>query len=87
VRQLDVFDDGLLPVPLRIDGIGSGQDGRAGIELANHAGLGNAQSLLLHDLVQDGPSSVRHLVELVDAADSVVGQYQGSTGEPIKYKQ
>ncbi len=84
VRQLDVLDDGLLLVPLGVDRVGGGQDGRAGVELANHARLGNAQRLLLHHLVEDGPGRVGHLVKLVDAADAVVGEDEGA---PVRHRR
>ena len=56
--------------------IGSGEDGSACVDGAYDPRLGDAQRLLLHHLVQDGAGAVRHLVELVDAADSVVTESQ-----------
>ena len=48
----------------------------SGPHLTDDAGFSDGQGLLLHDLVQHGPGGVVHLVELVNAADSVVGQNQ-----------
>jgi len=44
-----------------------------------NASLGNTNGLLLHSLVNRGLIVLVHLVKLVDAADTVVGQHQ-STG-------
>ena len=46
---------------------------RSGPHLTDDAGLGDGQGLLLHDLVQHRPGGVVHLVELVNAADSLGG--------------
>ena len=40
--------------------------------------LGDRHGLLLHDLVEDAASRVAHLVELVDAADTIVSEHQGT---------
>ena len=61
VRQLDVLDDGALVVPLGLDGVGGGQDGGASVELADDAGLGDGEGLLLHHFVQHGTGRVAHL--------------------------
>lgn len=74
--QLDVLDDGFVLVPLRLDRVGSGQDGGARVERADDAGLGDGERLLLHDLVQHGPRALVHLVELVNAAHTIVAQHQ-----------
>ena len=47
-------------------------------DLADDAGLGDGEGLLLHHLVQHRPCALVHLVELVDAADAVVGEHQGA---------
>ena len=61
VRQLDVLDDGALVVPLRLDRVGRGQDGGSGVELADDAGLGDGQRLLLHHFVKNRPGGITHL--------------------------
>lgn len=38
--------------------------------------LGDADGLLLHDLVDGGAVGVGHLIELVDAAHALVRQHQ-----------
>mmetsp|Transcript_11512 Transcript_11512/g.37643 ORF Transcript_11512/g.37643 Transcript_11512/m.37643 type:complete len:644 (+) Transcript_11512:854-2785(+) len=75
-RQVDVVDDGSLRVVLGVDRVGGGEDGRARVERADDARLCDRDRLLLHRLVQDGARAVRHLVELVDAADAVVRQHE-----------
>ena len=52
VRQLQIFDDGFVFVPLRVDGISGRQNGSTGVERANDASFGDGQSLLLHHLVK-----------------------------------
>ena len=47
VRQLDVLDDGLVLVPLRLDGVGGGEDGGARVQLTDDSRLGDRQRLLL----------------------------------------
>ena len=79
--QLDVLDDSLVFVPLRLARVGGGQQGGAGVQLADDARLGDAERLLLHHLVQHAPGRLGHLVELIDAANAVVGQHEGAAGE------
>lgn len=52
VRQLNVLNDGLVFVPLRLERVGSGKDGGAGVELTDDASLGDAEGLLLHHLMK-----------------------------------
>ena len=47
MRQLNVLDDGLVLVPLRLDGVGGGEDGGARVELTDDSRLGDRQRLLL----------------------------------------
>lgn len=46
-----------------------------------HCYLGDGDGLLLHHLVNGRAVGVGHLVELVDAADALVGEHQGSALE------
>jgi len=78
-RQLDVLLDGAARVVAAVGGIGSGQDGDAGVESGQDAGLGDRDCLLLHHLVDGRPVGVGHLIKLVDAADAAIGQHQGAT--------
>ena len=41
--------------------------------------LGDGDGLLLHDFVDGGTVDVLHLVELVDAADALIGEHQRPT--------
>eukprot|EP00601_Ochromonadales_sp_CCMP2298_P034323 CAMPEP_0173362426 /NCGR_PEP_ID=MMETSP1144-20121109/21795_1 /TAXON_ID=483371 /ORGANISM="non described non described, Strain CCMP2298" /LENGTH=133 /DNA_ID=CAMNT_0014312207 /DNA_START=480 /DNA_END=882 /DNA_ORIENTATION=- len=77
--QLDVVYDRQFCVVSALHGVGGGQDGGAGVEGGDYAGLGDGDCLLLHCFVQDCARLVRHLIELVNAADAVVGQHQGPT--------
>lgn len=96
VGQLNIIDNVLALVPLRLGRIGSCQNGCACIQLTNDACFGNTQGLLLHYLVQDTARRIIHLVELIDTTDAVVGQHKGTpgngenvckTGESIKRAQ
>jgi hypothetical protein len=48
------------------------------LKTGDDAGLADADALLLHGLVYAGPVRVVHLVELVDQADALVRQHQGT---------
>lgn len=83
VGQLNIIDDVLALVPLRLGRIGSCQNGCACIQLTNDACFGNTQGLLLHYLVQDTASRIIHLIELIDTTDTVVGQHKGAPGNRV----
>ncbi len=85
MRQLDILNDSFVLVPLRLDGVGGGEDGRARIQGADDSRLGDGQRLLLHHFVQDGASALVHLVKLVNAANSVIAQHQSSTARKRVY--
>ena len=72
MRQLDVFVDGHVLVPLRLTQIGGGRQGGAGVQLADNARLGDAERLLHHHPVQQAPGRVGHLVEIVNAVDAML---------------
>ncbi len=48
------------------------------LKTGDDAGLADADALLLHGLVDARPVRVVHLVELVDQADTLVRQHQGT---------
>ncbi len=48
------------------------------LKTGDDAGLADADALLLHGLVNARPVRVVHLVELVDQADALVRQHQGT---------
>mmetsp|Transcript_2567 Transcript_2567/g.6686 ORF Transcript_2567/g.6686 Transcript_2567/m.6686 type:complete len:263 (-) Transcript_2567:128-916(-) len=76
--KLDVFDDGEARIVAGFDRVGAGEDGGTGVEGGDDAGLGYGYCLLLHGLVQNRPRGVAHLIELVDAANAQIAQYQSS---------
>ena len=82
--QLYVLHHGQLLVPARHAWVSSCQDGCAGIEGADDAGLGDGQGLLLHDLVQNGTRVVCHLVKLIDATYPIVTQHKSTSGGVVK---
>ena len=55
-----------------------GEDGGSGIEVCFDSGLGDGDRLLFHGFVDSHGVVNLHLVELVDAADSVVRQHESS---------
>ena len=57
------------------DGVGGGQDARPAVKHCGDAGLGDADRLLLHGLVDRDAVVGVHLVELVDAHHAAVGQH------------
>lgn len=85
MRKVNVVNDGLVLAPLRLDRVGSGKNGGAGVQLADDACFGDTQCLLLHHLVQHTASRVVHFVKLVNAADTIVCQHQGTTVKRIIY--
>ena len=72
MRQLNIIDNGLVLVPLRLNWIGGCEDGCTGIQRADDSRLGDRQGLLLHHLVQDGPGALTHLVKFIDTAHTIV---------------
>jgi hypothetical protein len=80
-REVDVAGDGPLEVVLAADGVGGGEDGSTGVEGSNDTGLRDGNGLLFHHFVEDGTGSVGHLVELVNAADTAVGEDESTRFE------
>lgn len=78
-RQLNVLNHTEFRVVLRVDRVGSGEDGRASIECANDASFSYRDSLLLHGFVKDCTRVVVHLVELIDTADTAIRKDQRTT--------
>lgn len=76
-RKLYILFQAAARVVASIGRVGGSQDGAAGIERCENACLGNGDGLLLHDLVDGRAVGLRHLVKLVNAAHSLVGQHQG----------
>ncbi len=79
--QVDVLDGGDARVVAAVERVGGREDGGARVEGGGDAGFGDGDGLLLHDFVDGRPVAVVHLVELVDAADAVVGEHQGAALE------
>lgn len=63
---------------LPVDRVGRGYDGAPRIERSVNTGLGDGDGLLLHDFVDRHAIDVGHLVELVDAHDSSIGEDHGT---------
>lgn len=80
-RQVDVLDGGDARVVAAVERVGGREDRGARVEGGGDAGFGDGDGLLLHDFVDGRPVAVVHLVELVDAADAVVGEHQGAALE------
>ena len=94
-RQVDVLRNGQFGVVTRVDRVCSGQNGRPRVEGGDNTGLGDRNGLLLlidvsdasrpeigpthHNLVQYTSCRIGHLVKLVDAAYTAVGEDEGST--------
>lgn len=76
--QLDVLGEGQGGVVAAPNGVGRGDDGAAGLQGGDDAGLADADALLLHGLVDGGAIGVVHLVKLVDEADTAVGEDEGA---------
>ncbi|VEU40960.1 unnamed protein product [Pseudo-nitzschia multistriata] len=74
--QAEIFHHTPAGVISRLRGVRRGQDRGPGAQARYYPGLRNRDGLLLHGLVQDRPRRIRHLIELVDAADSLVREDQ-----------
>lgn len=72
--QVDILNDGLVLVPLRFGWIARCENRCARVQLTNDARLCDAECALLHDFVKDASCAVAHLIELIDAANTVVGE-------------
>lgn len=79
--QLDILLHCATRIVAAEGGIGSSQDGDTRIQRGHDARLGNGNGLLLHHLVYGRTIRVSHLVELIDAADALIGQHQGAALE------
>ena len=79
VGKANVLLNAPTAIVLAIDGVGSGQDRAAGIETGVDASLGNGNGLLLHGLVDSDTVVLAHLVELIDADQTTVGQHHGTS--------
>lgn len=74
-RHFDVLCDGFPAVVVSTRRIGGGENGNAGGERADDAGLGDGDGLLLHRF-QQNLLFAAHFVELVDAAQASIAQHQ-----------
>ena len=79
VGKANVLLNAPAAVVLTIDGVGGGQNRAPGIETGVDASLGNGDSLLLHGLVDSDTVVLAHLVELINADQTTVGQYHGTS--------
>lgn len=74
----DVGSEGHLPVVPSSYGVGGGEDGRSSVEGGLDSSFGDRDGLLFHGFVNGDLIRDVHLVELVDGADSVVGEHESS---------
>lgn len=77
--KVDVLHRRYLGVVASVEGIGRSENRCPGVQSSRYACLGNRDRLLLHDLVDRSPIRLFHFVELVDTADTVVRENEGST--------
>jgi len=77
--KVDVLDGGDLRVVSTVERVGSSEDGRSSVKGGGDSGFGDGDGLLFHDFVNGGSIRLVHLVELVDAADSVVRENESSS--------
>lgn len=75
-RDVDVVAERLGTVIPTSDWIGSSQDRGTGIERGVDSCLGDRDGLLFHSFVNGNLILDVHLVELVDAADTMVGEHE-----------
>lgn len=75
-RNIDVVAEGLLSVVPAHVGVGSSQYGGPSVERRMNSSLSNRDSLLLHSFVNSCLIFGVHLVELVNATDTVVCKHQ-----------
>jgi hypothetical protein len=74
--EIDVFNGGDAWVIAAVKRVRSSEDGGTSIKRRGDTGLGDGDSLLLHDFVNGSPVGLLHLIELVNAADSIVGKHE-----------
>ena len=60
-------------------GVASGKDRGTGIESGVDTSLSDRDSLLLHSFVNSGLILNVHLVELINATDTVIGKHEGTS--------
>ena len=73
--DVDVVAEGLRAVVSALHGIGCSQDGGSCIEGGMNARLGKRNSLLLHRFVDGHLVFKLHLVELINAANTMVSEH------------
>ena len=77
-RKVDVLVRLQCLIVAAVDRVRCSQDRSPGVERGRDAGFGDRDRLLLHDFVNVCAVSLIHLVELIDAADAVVREDEGS---------
>jgi hypothetical protein len=77
-REIDVLGNWEVGVVLAADRVGRSENRGSGVQSGDDAGLCDRDSLLLHNFVEDGAGRFRHLVELIDTADTAVTEDQSS---------
>jgi hypothetical protein len=77
-RNVNIVVKRASPIVSAMNRVGSGQDRSTSIQGGMDTGLSDRDSLLLHGFVDGSLISWVHLIELIDAADTVVGEHKGS---------
>ena len=75
---MDVLDNRFSCIIFRSNWICRCEDSSSGVELTHDTGFGNRDGLLLHGLMEDGTAIFVHFVELIDAADTLVREDNGT---------
>lgn len=78
VGKIDILMGGFSQIVFSINRIGRSQNRASRVESNRNPSLGNRNSLLLHYFVQSDSIVLLHLVEFVNAADSLISQNKGS---------
>lgn len=78
IRELDIFRKGQRRIVATLGRVSRGNDSTACLERRDNARFGDGNGLLLHCLVDGCPVRVIHFVKLVDQADTLVREHQGT---------
>ena len=78
-RNVNIVVKRASPIVSAMNRVGSGQDRSTSIQGGMDTGLSDRDSLLLHGFVDGSLISWVHLIELIDAADTVVGEHKGTS--------
>ncbi|KAH3664119.1 hypothetical protein OGAPHI_004833 [Ogataea philodendri] len=77
--KIDIFVWRHLGVVSSVKRVSSCQNRCPGVQGGGDSSLGDRNRLLLHHFVNSSPVRLLHLVELINTADTIVGQHQGTS--------